>query len=126
MYSFILSAYWVKPYYYWFYNSLMVPPSSIQSPMYDQGLPLAVNYGGMGSYIANALIRPYDEFGELYTPRAHCTQSVTLRLRDAMQQMRTTVAKKSVHTWCSSSTVQMIAIFRTAAHHASYVDVQDS
>ena len=42
----------------------MIPPSGMQFPMFDKGMPLAVNYGGMGSYIANALIKPYDEFGE--------------------------------------------------------------
>ena len=42
----------------------MVPPSAVQFPMFDKGMPLAVNYGGMGSYIANALIKPYDEVGK--------------------------------------------------------------
>lgn len=63
VYSFITSAYNMRPFYYWFYNSLMIPPSSFQFPLYGRGLPLAVNYGAMGTYISNAFIRPYDEFG---------------------------------------------------------------
>ena len=66
VYSFITAGFNFKPYYYWFYNSLMVPPSAVQFPMFDKGMPLAVNYRGMGSYIANALIKPYDEVGKTF------------------------------------------------------------
>ena len=69
VYSLLMAGFNFKPSYYWFFNSLMILPSGMQFPMFDKGNPLAVNYGGMGSYIANALIKPYDEFGKHFLYR---------------------------------------------------------
>ena len=73
VYSLLMAGLNFKPSYYWFYNSLVIPPSGMQFPMFDRGNPLAVNYGGIGSYIANALIKPYDEFGKYLFSKYYVT-----------------------------------------------------
>ncbi|KAI9476258.1 MAG: hypothetical protein EXX96DRAFT_487084 [Benjaminiella poitrasii] len=56
----------VNAYYAPSFNEIVVPVGILQSPFYDQRLPLYMNYGGIGSVIGHEITHAFDNSGRLY------------------------------------------------------------
>ncbi|XP_067943598.1 endothelin-converting enzyme 1-like isoform X2 [Watersipora subatra] len=61
-----MSAAEVNAYYHPVYNKVVLPAGILQRPFYDANLPLAWNYGGMGSVIGHEITHGFDDKGSRY------------------------------------------------------------
>ena len=54
----------VRPYYYWWYNSAMIPTGAMQFPIYGENAPMVYNYGAIGTRLSNSMVHSIDYVGE--------------------------------------------------------------